>query len=219
MHSNNNIRVLLAYDNTIVREGLRLLFESEPDMEIFDAAADNRSLAQLACELDPNVIVMDFNTPETDNIPLSRQILDDNPNISIVALIGHAHGHVLDEALKTGISGFVMMESSFNEVSAAVRAAYEGKTYMCPETKNLLAIGYMSRIQADEQVTSSDLTDRECEIIRLLSLGMTSKEIAIHMEVSSKTVDAGRRKIMDKLGIDSIAELVKHAIRIGLATV
>jgi len=219
MYSNNNIRVLLAYDNTIIREGLRALFENEPDMEIFDTADGNGILAQLACELDPDVVVMDFNMPGTNNIQLCRQILQNNSNITIVALIGHTHGHVLDEALKAGISGFVMMESSFDELTAAVRAVHEEKTYMCPETKNLLAAGYMSRIQAEEQGTSSELTERECEIIRLLSLGMTSKEIAMQMEVSSKTVDAGRRKIMDKLGIDSIAELVKHAIRVGLATV
>jgi len=219
MYSNEKTKVLLVYDHTIVCEGLRLLFESEPDMVMLDEPDSDKTPAQLARELEPDVVVVDLDMPETDNIQLSQQIISENPNIRIVALLGHAHAHILDEALRAGISGFVMMECNFDELLRAVRAVRENSTYMCPEIKDILAIGYLSQIQTDETNASSALTDRECEVIRLLSLGMTSKEIAVHMDVSSKTIDASRRKIMDKLGINSIAQLVKHAIRVGLATV
>jgi len=219
MCSNERTKVLLVYDHTIVCEGLRLLFQSEPDMVMLDGTDTDKTPAQLAREFKPDVVVMDLDISGTDNVELSRQIIDEHPNIRIVALIGHAHAHILDEALRAGISGFVMMECNFGELVRAVRAVRENSTYMCSEIRDVLAIGYLSQIQTDEANASSALTDRECEVIRLLSLGMTSKEIAMHMNVSSKTIDASRRRIMDKLGIDSIAQLVKHAIRIGLATV
>ena len=211
--------MLLIVDHRIVREGLRLLFESQSDMEVLDGAEIGTAVVQLARELEPDVIVIDINMRETDNIELSQRVLNEKPGIRIVALPAQLHMHVLEQAIKAGISGFVLKECCIDELARAVRAVYENQTYMCPRIKDILANGYLSRMQADNRPESSELIEREYEIIRLLSLGLTSKEIALRMDISPKTVDASRRQIMYKLRINSMAELVKHAIRMGITSI
>ena len=219
MHRNNRIKILLVNDYKIVREGLRLLFESHSDMEVLDGEEDGKSVVQLSDEHEPDVIVIDINMSGTDNIELSRRILNENPSIRIIAHSDRIHMFLLSQAIKAGITGFVLKECSFNELVHAVRTVYEDGTYMCPQIKDILANGYLSQVRSDCPGESSALSEREYEIIRLLSLGMTSKEIALRMEISPKTVDAYRRQIMDKLDINSIAELIKHAIREGITSV
>ena len=219
MGSNNRIKILLVNDHKIIREGLRLLFECQSDMQVLDGDEDGKSVVQLSNELEPDVIIIDVNMSGTDNIELSRQILNENPGIRIIAHPDRIHMHLLSQAIKAGISGFVLKECSFEELAHAVRTVHENGTYMCPQIKDILAEGYLSQVQLDRQGESSVLTEREYEIIRLLSLGMTSKEIALRMELSPKTVDAYRRQIMEKLEINSIAELLKFAIRSGIASV
>lgn len=219
MGSTGRIKVLLIDDHRIVREGLHLLFESQPDMEVLGGTEVSKTLVQLAHELEPDVIVIDINMYETDNIELSRRVLNENPGIRIVVLPAQLHMHVLEQAIRAGISGFVLKECGFDELARAVRAVYENRTHMCPKIKDIIANGYLSQMQADDKPGLSALSKKEYEIIRLLSLGMTSKEIALRMDISPKTVDAYRRKIMYKLRINSMAELVKHAIRIGIASI
>lgn len=202
----------------MVCEGLRKLFESQPDMEVLDGDETGSNVLQLARELEPDVIVIDINISDTDNIELCKQILSENPSIRIVALPSYLHMHTLEEAVKAGISGFVLKERDFDELARAVRTVYGKRTYMCPRIKDILVNGYLGQMYAGDRAESSSLTCREYEIIRLLSLGRTSKEIALHMDISIKTVDAYRRKIMHKLRINSIAELVKHAIRTGITS-
>jgi DNA-binding NarL/FixJ family response regulator len=219
MNNSKRIKVLLANGHEIMREGLHMLFESQPDMEVLGGTGVGESVMQFTCELEPDVVVIDADMPETDSIELSRQILNEKPNVRIIALAVQLHAYVLKQAIKAGIAGFVLMESGFDELARAVRAVYEKRTYMCSEIKDVLANGYFSQIQGHEQSESSELTEREYEIIRLLSIGMTSKGIALRMDISSKTVDACRREIMHKLRIDSIAELVKHSIRAGITSI
>ena len=219
MGRNNRIKILLANDHKIIREGLRLLFESQSDMEVLDGEEDGKSVLQLSDEHEPDVIVIDINMSGTDNIELSRRILSDNPSIRIVAHPERIHMFFLSQAIKAGITGFVSKGSSFNVLVHAVRAVYENGTYMCPEIKDVLANGYLNQVRPDFQGESSALSEKEYEIIQLLSMGMTSKEIAVRMEISPKTVDAYRRQIMDKLDINSVAELIKHAIREGITSV
>jgi DNA-binding NarL/FixJ family response regulator len=199
-------------------EGLRRLFDSQPDVKVLDGEETGKNVSQLAHELQPDVIVIDVNMCDTDNIELSKQTLSENPSIRIVTLCAQLHMHTLEEAVKAGISGFVLKECDFDELVRAVRTVYEKKTYMCSRIKQTLVNGYLGQMQADDRPESSSLTNREYEIIRLLSFGMTSKETALRMDISTKTVDAHRRKIMHKLRINSMAELVKHAIRAGITS-
>lgn len=186
---------------------------------MLDVEEDGKSVVQLSNEHEPDVIIIDINMSGTDNIELSRRILKEYPSIRIVAHPERIHMYLISQAIKAGITGFVLKESGFDELVLAVRTVYDNKTYMCAEIKDLLANSYLTQVNLDCQEESSALTEREYEIIRLLSLGMTSKEIALRMEISSKTVDAYRRQIMDKLEINSMAELIKHAIRVGITSV
>jgi two-component system response regulator NreC len=218
MDQDNTIKVLLANDHKIIREGLCSLFRIHSDIKALDIE-DNNSVEQQCIELEPHVVVIDINSLKTDNIGLARRILNENPGIRIIAHAERIHMFLLSRAIKTGITGFVLKECGFNVFIDAVRTVSESGTYMCPKIKDILANGYLNQALPDSRGESSELTERDYEIIRLLSLGMTSKEIALRLDISSKTVDACRRNIMYKLRINSMAELIKHAIREGIASV
>jgi DNA-binding NarL/FixJ family response regulator len=219
MDSSQRIKVLLVHDHGIVRQGLHDLFESQPDMEVLEGGKVGENVVQLVHELKPDIIVIDVNISGSSSFELSQQILNENPNIGIVALPVQLHRHVIEQAIRAGISGFVSLECSFDKLAHAVRAVHKNRTYTCPRIRDILANGYISQMQADDQSESLALTEREYEIIQLLSQGMTCKQIALHMDVSSKTVDAGRRKIMYKLSINSMADLVKYAIHTGIISI
>jgi two-component system response regulator NreC len=138
MDSNNKIKILLANEHKVVREGLRLLFESQPDIKVLDED-DGKSIMQLSRELEPDIIVIDISMLKTDNLKLSRQILNENPGIGIAAHPERIYVHLLGRAIRAGITGFVLKECSFNELIRAVRAVYEKKTYMYPQIKDILA--------------------------------------------------------------------------------
>lgn len=218
MGRNGRIKVLLAHDHKIIREGLHSLFQNHPDMEVVNKE-DSKSVERQCIELEPHVVVIDINSRRTDNIGLARRILNENPCIRIIAHAERIHMFLLNRAIKTGITGFVLKECGFNVFIDAIRTVYESGTYMCPKIKDMLANGYLNQALPGNNGESSGLTERDYEIIRLLSLGMTSKEIALRLDISSKTVDACRRNIMYKLRINSMAELIKHAIREGIASV
>ncbi len=211
------IKILLANDHKILCEGLKLLFESKTEMKVLERE-NGKSLPLLSRELEPDIIIIDINIPAEDNIELSRQILAENPNIRFLAHSERIHAHLINEGIKAGITGFVLKQSGFDMLVKAVRVLYENKTYMCPHVKDIFADSWINKIRPGCRKESSDLTEREYELIRLFSQGRTSKEIGLQMELSSKTIDASRRQIMEKLKIDSFAELVKHAIRVGLTS-
>lgn len=218
MCRNGKIKVLLAHDHKIIREGLHSLFQNHQDMEVVNKE-DSKSVEQQCIELEPHVVVIDINSRRTDNIGLARRVLNENPGIRIIAHAERIHMFLLNRAIKTGITGFVLKECGFNVFIDAIRTVYENGTYMCPKIKDMLANGYLNQALPGNNGESSGLTERDYEVIRLLSLGMTSKEIALRLDISSKTVDACRRNIMYKLRINSMAELIKHAIREGIASV
>jgi len=213
------IKVLLADDHRAMCEGLCLLFQREADIEVLDGDAPCKSIVDLARELSPDVIVIDVNTSQTDNIELSRRILRDNAQVKIIVLPARLHVHVLEEAIRAGVSGFVLKECDFAELVRAVRAVHNNKTYMCSGIRDILANTYLSRVRSGDNGDSPALVEREYEVLRLLSLGMSSKEIGARLSISPKTVDACRRGVMNKLKIESIAELVKYAIRLGITSI
>ncbi|MHC4244926.1 MAG: LuxR C-terminal-related transcriptional regulator [Planctomycetota bacterium] len=219
MDNGQRIKLLLVHDLGIVRQGLRELFESQPDIEVLDGVKVGKDVVQLAHELKPDVMVIDVNVSETNSIELSQQILNENPNLGIVALPVQLHMYVLEQAIRAGISGFVSLECSFDKLANAVRAVNKNLTYMCSKIRDIVTDGYICQMQADKQSESLALTEREYEITQLLSQGMTCKKVALHLDISSKTVDASRRKIMYKLRIDSMADLVKYAIRTGITSI
>ena len=212
MSKDNRIKVLISNDHRIVREGLRMLFQNNPDIEVLNEEDEDKPILLLSKELEPDVMIIDFNSSEKVNIELAKNVLNDNPDIRIIAHPDRIHMHLICEAVKIGITGFVSKECCFEELLRAVKTVYKNETYICPKIREFISNGYLNQVR-------SELDEKEYEIIRFLSLGMTSKEIALQMDLSSKTVDAYRRQIMKKLKINSVAELTKYAIRIGITDI
>jgi DNA-binding NarL/FixJ family response regulator len=219
MTSVKKIKVLLVHDHVIIRQGLRELFINQPDIEVVDDVETGENLLQTIDELKPNIAVIDINAPEINITAFIRQIIHKKPKIQIVALVTHPYIHLIEQAIKAGVCGFVSLGCSFNELAHAIRAVNKNQKYTCTKIQDILAKNYVNRMQTGSKSESLSLTEREYQIIRLLSKGMKSKTIATEMNVSFKTIDAYRRQIMRKLNIDNLVGLIKYAIRTGITSV
>jgi DNA-binding NarL/FixJ family response regulator len=210
-------KILLVDDHQILREGLRSLLEKQPDMEIVGEAGDGRTALQLVRKLRPDVVIMDVNMEGMDGIDTTRVITREQPKTKVLALSMYLRKTFVSEMFKSGASGYLLKESAFAEVVQAIRTILVGRKYACPRVAGLLVDEY---IQTDAAAPAgATLTEREIQVTRMLADGKSSKEIALITHTSIKTIDACRRRIMHKLGIGSVAELVKYAIREGLTEV
>ena len=213
-----SIRIILADDHRIVRNGLRTLLDAEPDMEVIGEAENGRNSIQLARKLMPDVIVMDITMPDLNGIEATRQILDEFPQVKIIALSLHPHEQFVSGMLMVGASGYLLKDCSVDELTAAIRASTKGEVYLSPGVANVVIKNYIGQLKKSEESAPPLLTPRETEVLQLVSEGKTSKKIASIMNISTKTVDTHRRQMMDKLNVSSIAELTKYAIRSGLTS-
>ena len=209
------LNVLLVDDHEIMRQGLRLLLEKQPDMEVAGEANNGKEAIHLSDELQPDIIIMDVNMSGLDGADATRQIKEDHPDIKVVALSMHSKKGFIVEMLKAGASAYVLKENAFSELVTAINTIITGEVYLSARITRIVIDDYVkdSRVPGSLQKT---LTDRENEVLKLVGDGKTSKEIALILDLSGKTIDAYRRKIMTKLQLDSVAELVKYAIREGL---
>ncbi|MCP4609870.1 MAG: response regulator transcription factor [Planctomycetes bacterium] len=212
------VRVLMVDDHKIVRQGLCSLINNEADMEVVGEAGDGRMAIKLTHELKPDVIVMDVNMPGMDGIDATRRILNDISDVKIVALSMYPKKSFVVEMLKAGALGYILKDAAFDELVKAIKIVMTSKTYLCPKATNIIVDDYIQDPHGNSSVDTL-LTSREIEILKLLANGKQSKEIALLLNLSVKTIDASRRHIMQKLNIESIAELVKYAIREGLASI
>jgi DNA-binding NarL/FixJ family response regulator len=217
------ITILLADDHCILRDGLRSLLRAEPDFRVVAEAADGREAVRLAAELSPDVVVMDLSMPHLNGIEATRQILAHHPRTKVVALSVHSDLKLMARCFRAGASGYLPKEVSFEELTAAIRTAADGRTYLSP----MIAPGLLqelSRPGGGDGNGNGDgsafdrLTTREREVLQLVSEGLPTKRIAAELDVSVKTVETHRRTLMEKTGLFSIAELTKLAIREGLTT-
>jgi DNA-binding NarL/FixJ family response regulator len=161
---------------------------------------------------------MDYAMPTMDGVEASREILSRQPGVKILIVAASMSRHAIDSAISSGVHGLMLKDSTFDELITAIRAIYNNETYFCSKIMNAVAGTYAHRLSDDPMANGWTLKEREQEILRHLSNGMSSKQIARQINISPKTVDACRRQIMNKLRIDSIAGLVKFAIREGLTT-
>ncbi len=209
------MRILIADDHGIVRNGLHAMFDAESDIDVIGEAMDGAQVVQMAAELSPDVIIMDITMPNLNGIEATRQILENNPKTRIVALSVHAEKHIVKEMLSAGAAGYVLKTYLYDELSRAIHAVMESGYYLSPRVADTLVADYVAR---GPQPVSENLylTDRERKVIQFVAEGKTIKQIAYDLDLSPKTIDADRRKIMDKLNVISIAELTKYAIREGL---
>jgi len=215
---NTPISILLADDHRILRTGLRNLFDQQKDMKIIGEADDGRMAVSMARELSPSVVVMDITMPELNGVEATRQIVADSPGAKVIALSAHSDRRFVSEALKAGAVGYLPKASPFDELTTAVRAVAAGKIYLSPRVANVVIEDYVRGGTPGKSSAFTALSPREREVLQLIAEGLATKEVAHRLHVSVKTIETHRARIMDKLSLDSVAELTKYAIREGLTS-
>jgi DNA-binding NarL/FixJ family response regulator len=210
-------RILLADDHRIVRAGLRALLEKQPGLEIVSEAEDGRSAVKATLELAPDVVILDISMPDLNGIDAARQIAAIQPKVKIIVLSMHSDKKYVPEAFKAGACGYLLKDCAVEELVNAVRTVLSGQPYLSPRIAGVVLGEYL---QAKPKDTSafSILSPREREVLQLLAEGKSTKDIAFKFRLSTKTVEAHRQRIMEKLNVRTIAELTKYAIREGLTS-
>lgn len=213
------IRILLADDHKIMRQGLRSLLEKEQDFEIIAEAANGEEALEIACRLRPNVVIMDVAMPILNGIQCTHRIRESAPDVKIVALTIHKDKNYLTGMLQAGTSGYLLKDCAAEELVHAVRVAANGKAYVSPEVAPLIIQDYKDFGRPDMKTdASAELTLKEREVLQMIAEGTSTKEIASRLQQSPKTVDRARAQIMRKLHVFTVAELTKYAIRNGLTS-
>jgi two-component system response regulator NreC len=208
------LRILLADDHKIVREGLRTLIEKQPGTEVVGEADSGRMALKLTRELKPDVVIMDITMPDLNGIEATRQIHSEIPGVKVIALSMHSDKRLVAGILMAGASGYLLKEDcDSGELARAIRAVATNQTYLSPKIGEVVIKDYVRHLSMTASSPFSILTPREREVLQLLAEGKNTKEIASSLHVSVKTVETHRNKIMEKLDIRSIAELTKYAIR------
>ncbi|HOO62459.1 MAG TPA: response regulator transcription factor [Synergistaceae bacterium] len=210
-------RILLADDHTIVLNGLRELLSKESDMEVAGMAQSGREALELAARLLPSVAVLDVTLGDLNGIEVSRILQREHPDIAVLGLSMHDNPRMIAEFLLTGARGYVLKESNPRELLAAIRALASGECYLSPKVTSVVLEDYRKLLRKPSS-TSTLLSPRETEVLQLLVRGASTREIGTLLHISKNTVDTHRRKIMDKLGCNNLAELTRLALREGLAT-
>jgi RNA polymerase sigma factor (sigma-70 family) len=211
------IRILLADDHTIIRSGLRLLLEQQPDFKVVAEAGDGREAVELVSRHHPDVTVLDIGMPQLNGIEATQQIASREPRTQVVILSMHSdEGYVL-RALKAGARAYILKNSADADLIRAVRSVSEGKSFFSPVISKMLLEDYIRQIRDKEVEDSYDLlTPREREILQLLAEGKTNKEVAKILNLSLYTVETHRGNILEKLNLHGVPELILYAVRKGI---
>jgi len=210
----NKLRILLADDHAVFREGLKSLVNTQDDMCVVEEAADGQAAWRLATELRPDVVIMDVSMPLMGGAEATRLIRRDCPETKVLALTVHEVGGYFRKLLEVGASGYLIKRVAFEELVRAVRAVAAGGTYLDPNISDQV-VGNVPGSTAANPNPERDLTGREAEVAQLLTRGHINREIADQLDVSVKTVETYKARIMEKLGLRSRADLVQYAIRRG----
>jgi len=211
------IRILLADDHTVVRDGLRALLEHEPDLRVVAEAADGRECIRLAESETPDVIVMDLAMPNMNGMEATRRILAANSAVGVVILSMHQDESYVLGSLKAGAKGYLLKDSVRGEVVQAIRAVSEGRSFLTRKVARILQEEYVSRLEQRGLEDRYDLlSDREREILQMIAEGRSNKEVAGLLNISPTTVETHRAHILQKLDIHSVPELILYAVRKGI---
>jgi DNA-binding NarL/FixJ family response regulator len=213
------IRILLADDHAMVRDGVRALLEKQPDMAVVAEAADGREAAQLAEEHRPDVVVMDIGMPNLNGIDATRRILAAHPHTAVVILSMHQDESYVLRSLKAGAKGYLLKDSLRSDVLEAIRAVAQGRSFLTRKISRMMQEDYIREMEQRGLEDSYDLlTDREREVLQLAAEGKPNKEIAGVLGIGVTTVETHRTHILQKLGLHSVPELILYAVRKGIIT-
>jgi len=213
-----SVKIILADDHRIMREGLRALLERDAAIEVIAEADNGRTTVELSRELNPDVVVIDIGMPDLNGIDATRQIVSESPAVKVIALSMHSDRKFVREMLSAGASGYLLKDSAFEELGTALATVINNQTYLSPKIADTVVKDYLGKVEPKESKVSPALTKREREVLQLIAEGKTTKDIAAQLYVSIKTIETHRKQIMDKVGLNSVAELTKYAIREGLTS-
>ena len=214
-----NIKIIMADDHKIFREGLLLLLKGEQNIDVIGDAGDGETAVKLAMELNPDIVIMDVSMHGMDGIQATRLIKKSSSDTRVIALSENSSRKSVTDMLHAGASGYLVKDCSSSELMRAIQAVYSGEMYLSQEVAGVVIEDYLNKINNNGSSESKSLTNRETEVLQYISSGMRTREIAGKLEVSVKTIETHRRQIMEKLNLHSIAELTKYAIKEGLTTI
>lgn len=211
----SKLRVFVADDHAVLRDGLKALVSAQPDMEIVGEAENGQTTYEKAKELKPDVVLMDISMPELSGVQATELLRRDCPCIKILVLTAYKDKGYLDRLLKVGASGFILKLSAAEELIGAIRLVAEGKTYLDPQMVDRIAEGYLRSKTLKGEVRQRELTAREEEVLRLIARGNSNKEISTQLKIAVKTVESHKANLMLKLELRSRTEIVRYAVRQG----
>jgi DNA-binding NarL/FixJ family response regulator len=214
-----NTKILIVDDHQIIREGLRTLLASQPGFEIAGEAKNGLEAIEMAQKLSPDLIIMDVAMPEMNGIDAVKRIKKELPDTKIIALSMHLDEKYVSAMLEAGASSYLLKQGSFEELISAINTVLDNKVFLSPEIAAIVTRGYLRALSDTDTSAASILTERELETLECIADGYTTKETAHKLNVSVKTIEARRKNIMQKTGIDNIPGLVKYAIREKLVTI
>ena len=210
----NRLRVLIADDHAILRQGLKLLIDSQPDMQVVGEAADGSRVVELAETLLPDVVVMDISMPGVNGLVATRTLKEKRGELAVVALTRHDDDNYVEELLRAGASAYVLKQSAPTEFLRAIRAAAAGGLYLDPSMTSRVADGLLAQRTVEDQ-THAVISEREAEVLRLVAIGYSNKEIAVQLNLSVKTVEVHKANAMRKLGFSGRVDIVRYGMLQG----
>ena len=209
----NKIRVLLADDHTILRDGIRALLVDQADIEVIGEAEDGLSTVKMVGKLKPDVVIMDIAMPLLNGLEATRQIQRDYPQVKVLILTMHENEEYIRQVLAAGALGYVLKDAAAHDLLGAIRAVHRGEAVLSPAITRLVIEDYLRWGDIRPADTSNGLTPREREILQLIAEGYTNKEIAEILSLSVKTIQSHRSNLMSKLDLHDRGELIKYAIQ------
>ena len=210
-----SVRVLLVDDHELFLEGMKELIRKAPDLELAGQARDGRQAVDRTAELKPDMVLMDMSMPGLNGIQATREIVGQSPEVRVLILSMHNDREFIVESLRAGAQGYILKECTAAELYQAIACVAQGQYYLAPSLLPLIIEDYLRLLQTEESASASPLSERELGVLKLLVSGMNAKQIAAQLSISKNTVDTHRRRIMDKVGCNSMAELTRYAIREG----
>jgi two-component system response regulator NreC len=211
------VKLMVADDHKIFRQGIKKLLEEEPDLQVAGEAANGREAVKKATELKPDVILMDITMSTLNGLEATKQIKKVLPDVKVIMLTMHKNEEYVLQSFQAGASGYILKEGAVEELVSAIRSIHQDKSFLSPTISKTLIDAYLRKMETGKTETPFDLlTDREREVLQLIAEGYTNREVAKALFISVKTVEAHRAHIMQKLNIHDIAKLVKYAIQKGL---
>ncbi len=212
------INVLLADDHTVVRQGLRMLIEGEPDISVVGEAENGLQTVQMARKLRPDVVVLDVAMPHLNGLEVTRRIIRDLPDTRVLVLSSYSDEEYVQQLTEQGASGYLVKQTAGNELIKAIREAHKGNAFFSPTISKRFLDQCRDAFSRKERASkkSGRLTSREAEVLQLIAEGRANKQIASELGISIKTVEKHRQQVMNKLGIHDVAGLTRHAITKGI---